>query len=726
MRERRLMVAVLTALATMLGGVLTAGGAGAAYGLSGGGAAGHDRVIVVDPQAPGANSRPRPTDLPDYFVERADGSRASATSVDLARAGSRTPALGRHEVLVVPVYYSARPSETPAALQETLAETDRYYNEATAGRIRFGGQVRPWTRITLSQSDVDICNEGAVEAQVRELAGDFTTDETHHIMAYMQNMPSCWWGGLATIGTGEFSSFVWINGYDVTSIWAHEFGHNLGLYHSGALYCRDPGLIPVPLSDSCDEQTYADPWDLMGNQSLGMGMVSAENLRRLGVLPAGASQMVVADTEVTLAPLTSTSGLRGLTVTDGTTSYYLEYRTPAGLDSWIDDQTYVDHDGVTRTQPGGGLVVRRDDPDFGQYGEQDVIDFHPDAFDTVYESHPGMDPGESYTLPGGRVRFAVLGATSSGARVSVTFPKAHGVFRWSGADRYAAAIAISQASFASGVKTAYIASGEVFTDALSGAAVAGRDGAPLLLTRRDRLDRPVADEITRLDPARIVVFGGPATVSDTVLKTLATWGVPVTRVSGADRYETSALISRGNYAPGAGTAYVASGLVFPDALAAAPVAGRTGGPVLLVSGDRVPDSIAAELRRLAPKRIVVLGGTSTIQPSVQTALAGFTSGAVERWDGADRYAVSALVSERAFPGGSDVVFVASGLVFPDSLAGAPVAGSTPAPLLLVRTDRIPETVAAELDRLNPRTIIVLGGTASVRGVVADALAGYIG
>lgn len=206
---------------------------------------------------------------------------------------------------------------------------------------------------------------------------------------------------------------------------------------------------------------------------------------------------------------------------------------------------------------------------------------------------------------------------------------------------------------------------------------------------------------------------------------LSTWGGRATRIAGSDRYETSALISRSSYPAGVDTAYIASGVVFPDALSGAPVAGRSGGPVLLVPGDRIPDTIAAELRRLAPKRIVVLGGTTTITPAVQSALVGFTAGAVERWDGADRYAVSALVSQRAFPKGSDVVFVASGLVFPDSLAGAPVAGATPAPLLLVRSDRIPDSVAAELTRLRPKAIVVLGGTSTVRSVVADQLAGYL-
>lgn len=722
----RVVTAVVAALATLVAGVLTAGGAGAAYGHGVGGPSrggSNGSVVVVDPRPGPAGATARPADLPEYLHRGTDGPRRAATAAE-REAAATVPALGMHHVLVVPVYWDTQPSTTTTQLQATLSGSDTYYDKATAGRIRFSGEVRPWTKISFSQSDQDTCNFDPIEAKIRALAAGYETDSTHHLLAYLEYLPSCWWAGMATLGTGPDSSFVWINGYDDVSIWSHEFGHNLGLLHSGALYCRD-GDVAVTLSSHCTAQTYADPWDLMGNQPFNGGMISAENLRRLGVLPADATQVISIDSTVTLAPLTSGAGVRGLTVSDGSATYLLEYRTKGGLDWWINNQTYVDPHGITRTSPGGGLVVRRIGPEFGQSGEQDVLDFHPDTLDLPYDSHPGLDPGESYTLPGGAVRFAFVGTSSAGAQVSVTFPKAGGVFRWSGDDRYSAAVAIAHAAFPSRVETLYVASGEIFTDALSGAAVAARRGAPLLLVRHDVIPATVADALYQLSPSQVIVLGGPNSVSDAVMQGLSTWGGRVTRIAGADRYETSALISRSTYAPGVDTAFIASGVVFPDALSGAPVAGRSGGPVLLVPGDRIPDTIAAELRRLAPKRIVVLGGTTTITPAVQATLAGFTAGSVERWDGADRYAVSALVSQHAFPNGSGVVFVASGLVFPDSLAGAPVAGATPAPLLLVRSDRIPDTVAAELTRLKPKAIVVLGGTSTVRSVVADQLAGYV-
>lgn len=690
--------------------------------------------IAVDPRLVAGRSS-GPVEL---SVAVPAGARADARSVgQLLRTGSAritgvratsaaSPALGQHHVLVVPVYWNTMPATTVAELRGVMTDVDTYYDRATHGKIRFATtEIRPWTKITLSAAEQETCASDAIETAVRKLAGSYQTDATHHIVAHMENLPSCWWGGLANLGTGEYQSFVWINGYTLPTIWSHEFGHNLELMHSGSVYCwaNEAHTKAVPLSDDCTQETYNDPWDLMGNQPYGGGMISAENLRRLGVLPPGASAQVAYDTEVTLAPVEGTDGLRGVQFADDGSTYYLEYRTATGLDSWIDDQTYVAPDGVRRTDPGGGVVMRRELPDFGQWGEQDVVDFHPDANLSPFERHPGLEPAESYPLPGGRVRVAVLSTSPAGARVAISYPSAAGVHRWSGPDRYAAAAAISSASFVTGVDTLYVASGEVFTDALSAAAAAGRAGAPLLLVQRDRIPEVTLTELFRLNPKRIVLLGGTATISERVEAGLSV--VPVQRVAGADRYETSALLSARTYQPGVDVAYIASGQVFPDALAGAPVAGKTGGPVLLVPGDAVPDSVAAELRRLRPGRIVVLGGPATITEAVAAGLAGFTAGPVERWAGADRYAVSASIAARAFPAGADTVFVASGLVFPDSLAGAPVAGKTPGPLLLLRTSSVPEPVAAELTRLRPKRIVIFGGPASVSTGLATALRAYV-
>jgi putative cell wall-binding protein len=67
-------------------------------------------------------------------------------------------------------------------------------------------------------------------------------------------------------------------------------------------------------------------------------------------------------------------------------------------------------------------------------------------------------------------------------------------------------------------------------------------------------------------------------------------------------------------------AFVATGLNFPDALSGGPAAGKLKGPLLLVTTDSIPSSVATELARLDPKKIVVLGGPASVSVGVEDAL----------------------------------------------------------------------------------------------------------
>lgn len=206
------------------------------------------------------------------------------------------------------------------------------------------------------------------------------------------------------------------------------------------------------------------------------------------------------------------------------------------------------------------------------------------------------------------------------------------------------------------------------------------------------------------------------------------WGKPyslkvsqVERLSGADRYSTSAAVSKTSFASGVPVAYIASGGGFADALSGAPVAGLRKGPVLLSSTTSIPEGIATELKRLKPKKIIVLGGTGVISDKVVSALKKYTSGSVTRLAGADRYATSAAISKSAFASGVAVAYIAAGADFPDALAGAPVGTVKKAPVLLTATGSLPATIAAELKRLKPKKIVILGAKSSVGDAVVASL-----
>jgi uncharacterized protein YkwD len=101
----------------------------------------------------------------------------------------------------------------------------------------------------------------------------------------------------------------------------------------------------------------------------------------------------------------------------------------------------------------------------------------------------------------------------------------------------------------------------------------------------------------------------------------------VSRIAGADRFATAAALSAAMFAPGVAVAYIAYAFNYPDALAGAAASGALAGPVLLAaSAGPLHPATAAELARLRPQRIIVLGGSGVISDAVAWQLAGYAIG----------------------------------------------------------------------------------------------------
>ena len=211
--------------------------------------------------------------------------------------------------------------------------------------------------------------------------------------------------------------------------------------------------------------------------------------------------------------------------------------------------------------------------------------------------------------------------------------------------------------------------------------------------------------------------------NDMVLR-IVPGSVLVQRHAGVDRYATAALVSRQTFAPGVPVVYVATGTNYPDALTGGAAAAHSGGPVLLVRPASVPPVTKAEIQRLQPQRIVVLGGTGAISASVEQELAGLAPGGASRLSGADRYETAAAISRSTFGVSVPVAYVATGTNYPDALGGVPAAGVEGGPILLVRPSELPAATRAELDRLRPQRVVVLGGTGAVSDLVASQLQPY--
>ncbi len=190
------------------------------------------------------------------------------------------------------------------------------------------------------------------------------------------------------------------------------------------------------------------------------------------------------------------------------------------------------------------------------------------------------------------------------------------------------------------------------------------------------------------------------------------------RVAGADRVATAIAVSQRVWPKTAPAVVIASAQAFPDALAAAPLAGKLGGPVLLVG--TVPDErVTAEVRRLAVSFAVLVGGASAVTRAVEADLraAGVR---LRRIAGADRFATAAAVAREVGNASGEVV-LASGASFADALSAGPLAAKGRVPVLLTARDELPSASAQAIDALAPRQILVVGGPAVISEAVTSRL-----
>lgn len=254
--------------------------------------------------------------------------------------------------------------------------------------------------------------------------------------------------------------------------------------------------------------------------------------------------------------------------------------------------------------------------------------------------------------------------------------------RLAGADRYATSVAVSHAGFPGRSPTVYIASGQDFPDALGAAAVAAASGSSVLLSMRTALPDPVRTELVRLRPTMVVLVGGEGALAPDVADAVsaALPGVQVTRIAGADRYETSRALAASAYRS-ASTVFLATGQGFADALSASATAGAIDAPVVLVRGgdQRLDAATEALVRSLGTTTVIIAGGTASVSTGMESGLR--SSGiAVTRYGGANRYQTSQLLNAGIYSGAVPVAYLATGVDFPDALSGAMLAGLTAAPL----------------------------------------------
>lgn len=308
--------------------------------------------------------------------------------------------------------------------------------------------------------------------------------------------------------------------------------------------------------------------------------------------------------------------------------------------------------------------------------------------------------------------------------------------RIAGTDRYDVAIALAQRAYPGPARptTVYVVNGGDFPDALGAGSAAAATGGIVMLVETGSLAAKIRTELQRLSPQRVVIVGGPASVSETVRSSLqsALPSATVSRISGQTRFDVSLNVMNHIIETGGPRAfdastnlYVANGYNYPDALVAgaagsSPQSSRGISPVLTVAGPEssLPAATRTAIENFGFSTIMVAGGTGSVTMGIENQLRSIVGTSnVERLGGLTRFDAARRVANDAYPTTADTVFLTTGFNFPDALAGAPLAGLMDAPMFSVETTCVPRGVLTDIERLQPTRIILLGGTGTLTPAV---------
>ena len=236
----------------------------------------------------------------------------------------------------------------------------------------------------------------------------------------------------------------------------------------------------------------------------------------------------------------------------------------------------------------------------------------------------------------------------------------------------------------------------------------------------------VVAEIRRLGAVKAYVLGSTASVSAGVEDALvaALGRENVVRLGGVDRYATARLVAdeviRLQGPHFSGIAFVTTGLNYPDATAASPLAAYLRIPIALANPRASSVYLHADV-----DEVVVLGSEAAVPATIYDYLVDrLGTGHVVRSGGVNRYATAAMVADAGVIAGMqwNGVGLATGENFPDALAAGPMLATNKSVLLLTRPTMLPGETQTTLfaNRLSIASMFIFGDTNAVSSSVETA------
>ncbi|WP_279058840.1 cell wall-binding repeat-containing protein [Mobiluncus mulieris] len=205
-----------------------------------------------------------------------------------------------------------------------------------------------------------------------------------------------------------------------------------------------------------------------------------------------------------------------------------------------------------------------------------------------------------------------------------------------------------------------------------------------------------------------LILGATLAVTALVAPATAVAASTADRLAGTDRYDTAIQIA--DEFKTSDVVYLARGDNQADAVAGGKL---KNGPLLLVNeGSRTREAVAAEIKQLKAKHVVVLGGVGAVSDDTVKAVAGNAD--ILRISGANRFETAVEISKALTNNQTAAkVYLANGMTLVDALAGGTIPDNAPI-LLTDGSGSLPSSTVAEIKRLKPTEIVALGGARAVK------------
>ena len=296
---------------------------------------------------------------------------------------------------------------------------------------------------------------------------------------------------------------------------------------------------------------------------------------------------------------------------------------------------------------------------------------------------------------------------------------------------------------------------DYFTDALAGVPLAYKlwdhpsqvedAPAPILLTDPHRLSPETKIEIQRLQAKIVIIPGGPGAVVPQVEKELRQipgvgevqriWAPSATGTA-RDIFQRIRMYATQIGTAKPDTAIIATLVNFQDALAASSPAAANNMPILLTQPNFLPPETLQALSDGKIKKIIIVGGEAVVTKNVENELKKRGYEITARLSGKTEYdtAIAIAKDNRDFSFDYTTAYIARGDWFTDALAGGASASwmlyeqsgnllTAPAPIILVKSDKIPEATKLWLttNKSTIQDVFILGGAGAISASVQSSI-----